>query len=158
MLNARRHGLMREKTVEPNTPLPSTGYGKGTSVVSVNSDGDVVLAQLNAAWANRFELPFKRQIEIKNGDTVRLFLEKISGSAAAICCSVWLNWTPSGSFFQLLNNEAVHFASLTMKDTTVTATADQSYNKFIMQGHTQNLSAPVVMRIHIYVNGKEVLS
>lgn len=153
----RRRGLMMQKVEDTVTGLaPGTGYGKTTStIVSVNNDGQIVIEKWTIGYENRFEVPFKNTVNIKNGDSVQLILKKVSGTAQTKFSSLWL-YTPS---WQLWANVSTPFNSSTIKSITVTASKDYALSKLVMQIHSSNLPEgyQFTMSVEIYVNGKLVL-
>lgn len=155
----RRRALMAAQTEQKNGLVSKTGCGYGSSVVSVNSDGNIVLTTFKSAWSNRFAVLFKFPIAIKNNDIVRVVLTKISGSASSYNASAQLQVSPSDYTieFKPFANSVCEFDKTKIKDVTVTSSVNGNVGAFIMFGNSANLSSSIVMHLSIYVNGKEVL-
>lgn len=153
----RRRALMAQKPADTVTGLvPGTGYGKSAStVVSVNTDGQIVVEKWTRGWANRFEIPFKNTVTVKTGDCLQLTLKKVSGTTQTRFSSLYL----SSPQWLLWNNIITSFNNATIKTITVTADINYSLSGVIMQLHSSDITAQYafIMSVEIYVNGKLVL-
>ncbi len=147
----RRRALMgAAKKEEPNGLLPGTGYGQGSSDVSVNGNGNLVLTILKNGWANRMSLPFIRPIPVHNGDSIRLKISKKSGSANAGYGDIFLN-----NGFQLLINGVINWSKENVADLTITSTNDLSASYITINGRNSTVTGTGTYALQLYINGEE---
>lgn len=147
----RRRALMgAAKKEEPNGLLPGTGYGQGSSDVSVNGNGNLVLTTLKSGWANRMSLPFIRPIPVHNGDSIRLKITKKSGSANDGYGDIFLN-----DSLQLTINTAISWSKETVADLTITSTKDLSASYITISRRNSTVTGPGTYALQLYINGEE---
>lgn len=153
-LRERRRALMAAKKDSVLGLVPGSGYGKSTSTVAaVDNNGYIVITKWSAAWANRFQIPLTGSFMINSGDSVRIVLKKVSGTAGNRNSSLlfypvdWAAWS----------NVPTEFNRATIIDKTVTASKSGTINSLVMQLHANSMTTAFTMSIEIYINGKVVL-
>lgn len=153
-LMERRRALMAAKKDSVLGLVTGSGYGKSTSTVAaVDNNGYIVITKWSAAWANRFQIPLTGSFMINSGDSVRIVLKKVSGTADNRNSSLvfdpvdWYAWS----------NLFTKFNSATIIDKTVTASKSGTINSLVMQLHANGMTTAFTMSIEIYINGKLVL-
>lgn len=152
----RRRGIMAaggvEPVPEPNGLVPGD-YSKGSSSISVNSNGQIEAATWNSSSLNSAVFAIKQSISWNAGDIVNINLKKISGVTG------WKGWDiqlrNSGTLnLTLANNKALDM-SKTNNAWDTTASAGGTANEIYMNSRSGGISN-AVMEIHIKINGVEV--
>ena len=147
----RRRALIgAAKKEEPNGLLPGTGYGNGSSDISVNDNGDLVLTSLGGGAVNKMMLPFIRPIPVHNGDSIRLKISKKSGSANQVYGDALLN-----DSLELADNKVFYWSKENVADITITSTNDLNASYIAIIARTNVVTGPGTYALQLYINGEE---
>lgn len=147
----RRRMMMASVEEEPNGFKDSASVGLGRTVASM-ADGILSITNWASANANRMVLPFKKPIEIKSGDTVRILVKRKSGSMSGVVFAYGIlgSWTA-------VNNQTWGTGA-TPLDKTATATSNITASSLILRQNTAvRTYTNYKVTINIYVNGVLVI-
>lgn len=151
-LMRRRRALMAQKS-EPQGNRVDHIDVYGSTVVTLNSDQTITMTAWQGQWSGRFRIYWKDTITTVAGDTIKIRLTKISGTA------------PHGTaYLALYPNELTLISNKYFdtnfidKDITKTITADRENDSLNFNcTSTMTISEPLVFRLSIWVNNVLVL-